>query len=540
MSETLRDAFTRLDGDSRVNSLIELVKLCSYQEQLNFNERLQQYLHKDFISFLPEKLVKKVLSYLSVSDAINCTLVSKNWSKVVGDCDSYWGQQANCIGLSDAFIAGQLKMGSCKRAKDLCVSAVAHQNYIQSLTSRALLITKNPAGDDFCYKYVGNGIALRYKELNGQAQVFIERIISHHSVVEIATFEVKSFSGRIKWAAASEDYVLWKGLDGGWRGYDTTSLSSELEEWVDEPLPQGFSSISFCHHCHLIVVLSEAEDDIEVWDLQVIKLGKGKPTVRKMVYPLPLERVQNVWEKKRHFLGGDVTVLSESHEKDITGFCHSHQIFLQIDSKLVLHRLKAVPVSERVLLIHHLLPDAKLSQPLHVFSPRTKEEPLDYLMGMGLQVSKGRPFFCYSSDYTRIGLLHESYFYMWALDGVEMNSCVDLIQYDLPTDCRCVALGSVYAVLASDSHGTCYVVTVRTGKLLYQCTASSSTFNPEAQHLVRFKFSAPLDQQWLSGFTYADFWSIALVLDQFNNSVQEHEMKALVGMQSCPGVNCSK
>ena len=153
---------------------------------------------------------------------------------------------------------------------------------------------------------------------------------------------------------------------------------------------------------------------------------------------------------------------------------------------------------------------------------------------LDLQVSKGRPVFCYSQDHSRVALLHESYLYVWVVGELREDSCVDLIHHSLPTDCKCVAVGSVYAVLASDSHGTCYVVVVGTGEILIQ-TASSAYFNPEAQCSVRFSFFPPTSQDWLSRFQYADFWPLALVFDYFNsmeNPKIDHELKALIGTRS--------
>lgn len=527
----LLEEFLGVSGESRAGVLIELVKACPYEQQLQFLELLQEHLHKDFIGLLPEHLVEKILTYLTVADAINCTQVCKQWKKVISACSAFWLQRARELGLSPQFIADQLKKATCKGLKELCAIAVSHQRYIRSLSPHTMMLAKSPSSASVSYKYAGNAIALRYKELNGQAQVIVERIVSPHSLVEIAAFSVESFSGRIKWVCSSGNYILWKQVDGKWCGFDTTSLTSDLEQWIDEPVSLGFHSISYCHRCHLIAILSEAEDDIEVWDLQVVKLENGKSTVRKMVYPLPLERVQNSWEKKRHFLGGDVKLLSETDKRDANGFCQSHKVLLQVDSKLVLHRLKAVPMTERLLLVHHLLPDARLSKPLHIFSPSACHEPLDI---MDFQMSKGRPVFCYSHDCSRVALLHESYLYVWLLSSRKRESCVDLLHYNLPMDCKCVAVGSLYVVLASDSHGTCYVVVQGNGELLIH-TASSAYFNPEAQRSARFSFYAPISEEWLNTFQYSDFWPIALVFDYFNsveNPSVEQELKALVGMPS--------
>lgn len=531
MASGLREEFVKVAGESRPGALLDLVKQCPYEQQLKFLDLFQEYLHKDFIALLPEDLVKKILTHLTIADAINCTLVCKKWNEVISACSAFWLQRAQELGLNPQFITDQLKKPGCKGLKELCAAAVNHQKYIQSLSPHTMLLTKSQISTSLGYNYAGNAIALRYKELNGQAQIFVERIVSAHSLVEIAAFSVESYRGRIKWVSSSGNYVLWKQLDGMWCGFDTTSLTSELEQWVDEPVSQGFHSIAFCHCCHLIAILSEAEDDMEVWDLQVVKLDSGKATVRKMVYPLPLDRVQGSWEKKRHFLGGDVMLLSETEDRDANGFCQSHKVLLQVDSKLVLHRLKAVPTAERLLLVHHLLPDARLSKPLHVFSPSITHQPSGL---MDFQVSKGRPVFCYSQDHSRVALFHESYLYVWALSSMKQESCVDLLRYRLPVDCKCVAVGGMYAVLASDTHGTCYVVVLGNGELLMH-TASSACFNPDAQRSVRFSFYPPISQEWLNSFQYCDFWPVALVFDCFNsreNPAVEHELKALIAMPS--------
>ena len=524
--EKIVSEFHRLDGDSRIKILLNLVKLCSYQQQLQFVEVLNGYFHKDFISLLPCNLVERLLSFLSVEDALNCTLVNKKWNQVVGACISYWNKKAEELGLSKTLIAEQVKSARFRCLKDLCVSAIHQQKCINSLMTHRAVVSKNSSSVGSNFIYAGRGVTLRYSELNGFAQVIIERIISPCSFLEIAAFKVKPFNGKIKWSSSSNDYVLWKQLDGKWNGYDITSQEGELEQWEDEPISQGYHSITFCWSCHLIAIVSEAEDDVEVWDLQVIKINKGKTTIRKMVYPLPLERVQNMWQKKRYLLGGDITLLSDSTEKDETGFCQSHQVFVQVDSKLVIYQLKDVPTSERLLLVHHLLPDARLSKPLHVISPEILEQQFPLV---DLQVSKGRPYFCYSFDYSRVALLQESYLYIWNLDGYEEESRADLLFFNFPPDCKCIAVGSLYTILASNSHGMCYVVLSRTGELLFQMSSAEHCFNHEAHHSACFDFFGPINQLWLNDFKSSDFWPMAIVID---NCKKENELKVLIGKQN--------
>lgn len=516
--ERQKAEFCKLNEPTKVQCLVDLVKTCSYQEQLDFNERLQELLHKDFISHLPDDLTKRVLSFLGVDDAITCLRVSKNWKKVIEGCSAFWEPQAKRIGLTEKFIrektASDVSGGSRSLTlPNLITSALGHQTSIRSLTPRPCVIATSKASSEYSYTYAGNGVSLCYEELNGHAQVIIESMDTAQSVIRIATFNVTSFTSRIKWAAASHSYVLWKQLDGHWHGCSVRGEPPELESWEDEPISQGFHSISFCPKCHLVAIMSEAEDDCEVWDLQVVKLVRGRNSARKMVYPVPLERVQNVGMKKRHFLGGEVMMLPDTAAgKDKKGFCTAHQVLLQIDNNLAVHRLENVPDAEKRMVVHRFLPDAKLSKPIAVFSPSPPSQD-ELFAPLDLTASKGRPLFCLSMDHKRIGLISDSYFYIWSLSSLEQEGSIDLIDLNLPSDTKCVAVGSIYAVLASDSAGMCYVILIENGNVLLKGSVADSDFNPNAQRSVRFDFRAPISQDWLNGFRHYDHWPLAMVLD---------------------------
>ena len=536
--ERLKGDFCKLNEPTKVQCLVDLVKTCGYREQLDFNERLQELLHKDFVSLLPDDLSKRVISFLSVDDAITCLRVSKNWKKVIEGCSAFWEPQAKRIGLSEQFIREKTSNSSGINSltlPNLITNAVGHQTSIRSLTPRPFVITSSKASSEYNYTYAGNGVSLCYEEMNGHAQVIIESMDTAQSDVRIATFNVTSFTSRIKWAAASHNYVMWKQLDGHWHGCSVRGEPPELESWEDEPISQGFHSISFCPECHLVAIMSEAEDDCEVWDLQVVKLVRGRNSARKMVYPVPLERVQNVWMKKRHFLGGEVMMLPDvAAGKDKKGFCMAHRVLLQIDSNLAIHRLESVPDAERRMVVHRFLPDAKLSKPIAVFSPSPPSQD-EMFASLDLTASKGRPLFRLSMDNKRIGLVSDSYFYVWNMSSLKQEKSVDLIDLNLPSDTKCVAVGSLYAVLASDSAGMCYVILIETGDILLKGSVADSDFNPNAQRSVRFDFRAPVSQDWLNGFRYYDHWPLAMVLDHGDPSQNDPSNSSLTGSVSSEG-----
>ena len=534
MADNVKHEFAQLDEPTKVHSLLSMFKLCAYQQQLEFIEALQDLIHKDFITLLPSAITDRILAYLDVEDAVSCLSVCNSWNKVIGSSSSFWEEQARKLGLSDAFTRQKLAGTECKGLNELCRSAVNHQKYMKSIVPRSIVLAKTPAGDGYSYVYAGHGIALRYQEQNKNARVSIERLGTppSRSSTQIASFSKASFTSRIKWASASKNYVLWKQIDGKWNGYQTNGRTLELEQWDDEPMSPGFHSITFCYKCRLLALMSEAEDDCEVWDLQVIKLMKGKSSLRKMVYPIPLEEVQNMWEKKRHFGGGKVILFPESSEVDKMGFCKSHRVLVQINSKMAVHRLEPISENEQALVVHHLLPDARLSKPITVLAPNTSDQPLSLVQFPG---NRGCPSFCISVNHELIALMHECYLYVWNVLNYEEDSYVDLIDLHLPSDTKCVAVGSVYAVLASDSCGTCAVVVYRTGQVLLRGGLDGEAYNPDIHRSNRFCFYEPLEQDWLSSFKYFDFWPLAFVVDYFANKDkpgEEHEMQAIIGVHS--------
>ena len=526
MPDSLMKEFTSIEENCRVLALMEMVKVCSYQQKLELLEQLQSHLHRDFLTQLPSHLSEKIISFLSIDDARKCLLVSKSWNEVISCCTAYWKTRADKIGLSDAFV--QQMCPGLKGLKDICISALNHHNYVKSLIPKPILIGRSPDDASHSFMYAGNGVVLRYTDLNSNShsQITIERMNTLHSLMLVAVFTMEAITSRIKWVSASDKYILWKQLDGKWLGCSTKAPTEEPVQWDDEPA-SPFHSISLCHKCHLVAIVSEAEDDCEVWDLQVIKLIEGKSTPRKSVYPLPLENV--IKEKKRHLLGGKVMLLSERHEKDSTGFCKSHKVLLQIDNCVAVHRLESVTDTEHVLVIHHLLPDAKLSKPLHIFSPRSDKQAPSMMEGSG---GKGQPSFCLSADKKTMGAIHECYLYRWNLDTYTEDSCVDLIDLNMPNDTQCIAIGNLYTVLTSNSCGVCTVISTSTGKMVLRACLDESKSRPSAFQSSRFNFFPPLRQEWLNTFDYFDFWPLALVFDYSavkNGHTREHELESLVG-----------
>lgn len=529
MGSELSQEFNKVAECDRVDSLIDLVKQCSYQQKLEFTEKLHRIMYRDFLVELPKHISHSIVSYLTIDEACVCLLVCKQWNAIVSECTGFWEVVACEMGLGEAFMSDNTS--KYKSIKDMCIAARSHQKYVSSLSVRAISVSRCPTDPRYNYYYAGKGVTLQYQEMNSHAQIIIEKMDTLNTPVKVASYTTSAFSSRVKWAAASDTRLIWKQIDGKWNSCSIEEgADSSVSQWDDEPVSQAFHSISICNTCHLVAIVSEAEDDCEVWDLQVVKLRAGKVAAKKTVYPIPLEHIQKSGAKIRHFLGGEITVLPQRPAKNKRDFCDSHCLLLQVDNSVAVHHLESVAKTEPLLISHQLFPDVKLTKPLHVFNPTRTTGQIDVLSH---SPRRGPSKFTVSCDFHHIGLFHESYLYMWNLTTYVEEVCVDLIELNFPSDTQCIAIGSLYAVLASNSSGVCSVVGVKSGDILTSGTLADITFNPTAQHLNRFNFFSPLVEGWLSSLRYFDFLPLAVVFDNSSDSESAgKELQAVVGVHS--------
>lgn len=153
--EKLKGDFSKLNDPTQLQCLVDLVKVCPYHRQLEFNDRLQDFLHKDFITHLPSDLTERVISYLSVDDAITCLRVSKKWKEVFESCSAFWEPQAKKIGLSAHFIREKASnpSGKAYSLPNLITSALGHQSSIRSLSPCSFIMSRSKANDEYSYTY---------------------------------------------------------------------------------------------------------------------------------------------------------------------------------------------------------------------------------------------------------------------------------------------------------------------------------------------------------------------------------------------------
>lgn len=555
LSKGFIDEFTSFDGPSKVKGVKDLIKLTPYQHQLEILEYLRELLYKDFIACLPPSLAQKIICCLPFVDVLSSLLVNKKWNEVITHhCDTYWERFSKRLGLCLNTRSEVLRQ-QYGTLKSLCIAGFKQNNMIRALVPATVSVSKSHLM--YSYVYAGNGVLLKYREINGTAEILVEKAKSPSCVVQVARFIVPSRSGRVKWAAASDRYLLWKQVDGKWIGCSTEEDDPELDQWEDEPAGEGFFSIAFCHRCHLVAMVADAEGDCEVWDVHVVKLQRGAINPRRMVYPVSLEHMKPPGEAtaRRFCLSGRITLVSECEARDSTGFCTTHRVLLQVGNCVAVHRLKSVSSQDYPVAVHAFLPDGRLSKPLGILTPYhhhpqdLNRQDRDSSADDSDDCAQDNLFYtqptcgavlCMSHDRSLLGMVCRGTLHVWNLQTCEKEACTKLAWQGHTPDMRCVAMGTVYAVLASDMCGVCAVVTTHGGQVIMEHSVGGPDFVPEKVVASRFSFYAPLCEEWLSavGHIYSDLWPLALFFDWKSGS-KEVEFKAVVGTPLCAQLTSS-
>ena len=92
--------FSMLSIEQQTTTLNQLVKCCGSEQLQHMEQKLPDFLYRDFMQLLPPELTEKILFYLSTVDLLSCCQVSFLWKKRVSCCRSLWVLQAHTVGCN--------------------------------------------------------------------------------------------------------------------------------------------------------------------------------------------------------------------------------------------------------------------------------------------------------------------------------------------------------------------------------------------------------------------------------------------------------
>jgi len=98
--ESVVKQFSKLEPEQQTLTLNQLISCCGSQQLWHLQQKLPDFLYRDFINLLPPELTEKILSYLSPKDLLFCCSVSKLWRDRIGSLHTLWMDTARRVGCN--------------------------------------------------------------------------------------------------------------------------------------------------------------------------------------------------------------------------------------------------------------------------------------------------------------------------------------------------------------------------------------------------------------------------------------------------------
>ena len=90
--------FSSLEPEQQTTTLNQLISCCGSQQLWHLQQKLPDFLYRDFITLLPPELTEKILSFLCPRDLLYCCSVSKLWRERIGSLQKLWQETARKVG----------------------------------------------------------------------------------------------------------------------------------------------------------------------------------------------------------------------------------------------------------------------------------------------------------------------------------------------------------------------------------------------------------------------------------------------------------
>jgi len=96
--------FSSLSSEEQTLTLNQLISCCGSEQLWHLQQKLPDFLYRDFVSLLPPELTEKILSYLPPSSLLSCCKVSRLWRDRVSCMQQLWLVQARRVGCNTSLL----------------------------------------------------------------------------------------------------------------------------------------------------------------------------------------------------------------------------------------------------------------------------------------------------------------------------------------------------------------------------------------------------------------------------------------------------
>ena len=495
-------SFSHSDKDVElVDALCESFSRCSHRQQVQLMEdRLPQFLKRDFLTLLPPEIVVKILGYLETGAVFNCLLVSRNWNSVITSCQAFWKHHACLLGISPNIMS--LKINKHISYKTMTVAVLRARNAIMHAKPIFLQYPdktgKPPKATLTCRpaKPICNGLFISHEVYAcsdvGTYMLSIRAIDHMDNLVELTAVTV-SHLFVIIWSQSSSKHVLIHGSDGSW--IQTRILSREgfdllTTTWNGSVYSGAYYELGCCAECCLVGIVNKVVRDKKLWDLLVNRfiVGNERPDKLSTTFTfLPFNSDHNNVFFQIHKL----VVISDSIEHDREGFCTRHKLLFQFGACICIFSLDIVREEngKQTLIVQNLSNLCPFNDHSYYSTPSI----------LGHE-------FCLSSNDKLAAYFVDGNFIAWNLDTLELYG---LRRKMFPTNADCIAVGSLFSIMYTSGICGLRVLSTVNGESLLLHLIDYTGDNP---------VHGPRDQQWLNDlFVSEKSLSLAITLREWQN-----------------------
>jgi F-box/WD-40 domain protein 2 len=122
--------FSSLSSDEQTVTLNQLIACCGSEQLWHLQQKLPDFLYRDFVSLLPPELTEKILSYLPPASLLSCCKVSRLWRDRVNCMQQLWLVQARRVGCNTSLLETQPAALETQDWKHSCVEALRLRNLL--------------------------------------------------------------------------------------------------------------------------------------------------------------------------------------------------------------------------------------------------------------------------------------------------------------------------------------------------------------------------------------------------------------------------
>lgn len=457
---------------------------CSHTEQVTLlEERLPLYLKRDFVSILPPEIVIKILSYLETGDIFRCLLVSRNWNRVITDCEPFWKYHTRTIGVSPLVMATEIhKYDSYKdfalavmRARGAIRRGKPTYQFYSDKTGKPpnATLTCRPA------KPITNGVFIAHEVYSGSdfgtyyLSVRIQNEVQ--DLVELTAVRV-SHLFVIIWCFSSLKHMVIHGSNGTW--IQTEVISWETHKlynntWYDRVYSGAYHELTCCPECSLVGIIAKVPREQKIWDILLNRLVVGYDEPEKVYGSfsfLPLDPKESSVFFQIHKIAM-IPDLSDT-EKDVDNFCRRHKLLIQFGACICVFSLDVeYKAGKESLIIENICNLCPFNDHSFYTTPSI----------LGHQ-------FSLSSDHKLAAYFVDGSFFAWNVETMEMYGCRKK-GFQFPTNADCIAVGYLFSIMYTSGIRGLRVISTVNGESLLFHRIDYTGDNP---------VHAPIDQTWLN------------------------------------------